>query len=284
MKLRLLFLLLSIFFFSTFLHAQKWEFGVTMKSNFPLIGIEDEIYEDPVPWINTGTTGGTFTPSANINIERSTQGKIGLEMGVRVKYEVMENFCLISGIEGRFFSFKIKQKIDKSNVDLYEVITGEGTSSSTTVYPTRGLQRLFYFNVPVNIGYTTPSKKWTFFGGLWCSYLLQADFDRFLHVPTNPTQFFEKTVFGVNAGIDFKINSNLYLSMNYSGLATNLFARYKVVYYEIPLTIFDRNTNTIIDNPDPNAGTYSWDYSDEKIPASQNFNLISLGITYQIKN
>lgn len=260
MKKQLLLLTLSFLFFSTSIYAQRWEFGVTMKSNYSILDIEDDIYGDPVPWVITGSTGGTLTPSPP-DVIRSAKGKIGLEMGLRVKYNLMEQISLISGIEGRFISFD--------------------TSPNN---PKKGRQNLLYLNLPLNIGYTTKSEKWTFFGGLWYSYLLQADFEKDIQYPINAIRHFEKNVMGVNAGIDFKINSYMVISLNYSGLATNLFARYKPEYRANPTTFFDRNTNTVIDNPHPDAGTVTWGISDEKIPATENFNLLSLGITYQIKS
>lgn len=260
MKKQLLFLTLSFLFFTTSIYAQRWEFGVTMKSNFSILDIEDDIYEDAVPWVITGSTGGTFTPSWNTNIYRSATGRLGLEIGFRMKYYLMGRISLISGLEGRFISFRIKHN-----------------------NPNRGLQNLLYLNLPLNIGYTTKSEKWTFFGGLWYSYLLQADFEKDIHYPIHTTRHFEQNVLGINVGIDFKINSNMAISLNYSGLATNLFARYTPEYRANPATFFDRNTNTVIDNPHPDAGTVTWGISDEKIPATDNFNLISLGITYQIK-
>lgn len=307
MKKQLLFIILIFLFFSNFLSAQKWEFGVTIKSNYSLIGIEDEIFEDGGSGV-TGSTGVTITTSQDKDILRSTKGKMGLEMGLRVKYNIMERFSIISGIEGRYMGFNIRQRLEGEEEDLFttlgtneipgsvygvanggEIVRGgTGENNEYTNYiesnTTSGGYQLFYLNIPLNLGYTTKSEKWTFFGGLWYSYLLQADFDYDPRLPISPTRYFERNIFGINMGIDFKINSNLYISLNYAGLASNLFASYKPIYHEVPATIFDATTNTIVENPHPEAGTSYWKNSEEKIPASQNFNLLSLGITYQIKS
>jgi hypothetical protein len=307
MNKQLLLLSLSFLFISTSIYSQRWEFGVTMKSNYSILDIEDEIYDDAVPFVETGSTGGTWTTSPNINILRSAKSKVGLEMGLRVKYNIMGRISLFSGIEGRFISFKINQRIEGQDDDLYttlgtfeipgnpygviqgdKILRDQNSSNGITTgegnyNPKQGLQNLLYLNIPLNIGYTTISDKWTFFGGLWYSHLLQADFEKDNFYPIKTAQYFEKNVIGVNAGIDFKLNSNIAISLNYSGLATNLFARYKPTYQAIPATIFDLNTNTTIVNPHPDAGTVTWKSSDEEIPATQNFNLISLGVTYQLK-
>ena len=163
MKKQLLLLSLSFLFISTSIYSQRWEFGVTMKSNYSILDIEDDIYEDAAPFVG-GSTGYTWTTSPNINILRSAKGKVGLEMGLRVKYNIMGRISLISGIEGRFIRFRIKQRVDNSSYTTqitipdnpYGVIQG-GTFQigSTSVNgegnynPKRGLQKLFYLNIPL---------------------------------------------------------------------------------------------------------------------------------------
>ncbi len=290
-KLTFIFSLSFLFFSSSiFSQSKKWEFGVTLKSNFIVLDIEDDIYDTrPAITDNDALTSFYRTPE---KANRTISGKLGVEGGLKLKYNLFERFSLISGIEGRFIRYEVSQEVEQK-IELISSFTTLGSWSipgnpwgaiqadvigrdqngnpieegmELEVFNFNEVnQNLFYLNIPINIGYTTKSEKLTFFGGFWYAYLLAADIEESTFFPNEPISYFEKSVFGVNGGIDWKVISKFAISLNYSGLSSNFYKKTKII------TVSNFNNNMI-----------ELSKEEVQIPSSKGFNLISLGLTYQL--
>ena len=167
---------LSFLFFtnSIFSQSQKWEFRVTLKSNFTTFDIEDEIYDSRT--LVTGSLENWFYKRTPKKAYRTVNGKLGLEGGVLVKYDLFANFSLISGIEGRLIRYDVSQEIEQEVEPLLTLlgilpIPGEPYGAIQGVVINRdnngnivkegeeaGIfnftninQNLFYLNIPFNL-------------------------------------------------------------------------------------------------------------------------------------
>lgn len=282
--------LLSCLFMTTsiFCQSQKWKFGVTLKTNFSVLDIEDDIYDTNPVYTQTDSNLYSREP---VNANRTISGKFGIEGGLRVKYNLFDRFSFISGLEGRFIQFDVSQEVEQKVQEEQQLFTILGSYAipgnpygvvqggvigrdnngnpieagiESEIFNFNDVnQQLFYLNIPFNIAYTTKSEKMTFMAGFWYSYLLTASIEESTFFPNKTMSYFERNVIGVNAGMDIKINSDVAISVNYSGMSSNFYNKYKTI------TVTEFSNNMV-----------EFKNKEVRIPASKGFNLLSLGLTY----
>lgn len=277
--------LLSYLFVTTsiFCQNQKWEFGFTLKSNFITLDIDDEIYNSQS--VLTGNADIGYLSRTPLTAKRTVDGKFGIEGGLGVKYNFSQSFSFISGLEGRLIRFTVSQEVAEL-VELvpfttlgtisipgnpWGAISGGSISRDSNGYPIFEVddpfnfqdvnQNLFYINFPLNIAYTSNSQKWIIFAGLNYSYLLHANIEDSIAYPNDAISYFNRSLFGVNLGISFQMSKHFSISLNCTGQASNIYSSSKTVLI-------------------PNSNYTDYIKIDEKNPASKNFNLFSLGLTY----
>lgn len=259
----------AILFFSISTFSQKLDIGITLKTNFPVIDIQDQAYE---PF-----------QSVSQEIVRTTRGKMGLEFGLKTKFKVFDQFIIISGIEARYIHFNKLQEARNPYGGTTPIFTTLGSyeippdpygiiNTDTIIRNVSGLvthesaefkgefQKMLYLNFPFNVGYTSKSERWTFYGGFWYSYLLTSDFEFIDHELFEIENPFSSGVLGINLGVDFNLTSLLSIDFTYSGITTNIYKPYqKISSEDVSLPLM------------------------EKLPPSENFNLFSIGVTYYLK-
>ncbi|MFK7774823.1 MAG: hypothetical protein AB8F94_21970 [Saprospiraceae bacterium] len=216
-----------------FSFGQDCKWLISFKTNVIHLDIENDIFIQDGGFIAAGIN------KLDYNIYRKSTPLFGWNFGMNRKFKVMDDFYLLTGFDLRFSQFGIQEWLGTSGyADSYnpiyempeivldgkinrEKLDRESYPSVFNPFPKNEPNKLkknhfTFLDIPLNIHFESPSKKWLASAGFAIGISLESMFRQ-------PYTFSHKNIFfGANANFSYKIYSNWYLSLSYIGFHEEL--------------------------------------------------------------
>jgi hypothetical protein len=155
-KLALIFILFTIILSG--IRAQRIRVEIQGSANYPVFPTYTRSVF-PYKWVPIANESGNLVIDKNTRVQESYKDNVGGEIGLKIMYDLKNNFFLRTGIGLNFMSFK--RNIQYTNLPA-SVNTGYGdwTNGNTEVHSDDiGKTFLLYTNIPVSAGYRFLKKK-----------------------------------------------------------------------------------------------------------------------------